>query len=283
VLTRITRIARVAASAVLACLALLPLATPSAQAATVPQTGWVRLAHLSPNTPAVDVYLYPFGNTTAQLVLKHVAYGTVSPYEPLDAGLYLVAMRAAGAGASTAPVISTNVTVAAGQAYTVAGLGPYSALTLKVLNDELGAPSGRAGIRVIEASLQAPDVTVTEGTENIATNLRFPGVTSYASVAAGSAEVRIATQTAAVTGQVTLAPGSTHTFAVLDGTGGAPKWLDLGDGAGDSSVPVGGVDTGFGGAAIPARGTVAGEAAWGALLLAGVVTALLAARRLRRG
>ena len=63
----------------LAALALLlgiPAAAASASSATS-GTGWIRLAHLSPNTPPVDVYLYSFGNSNAQIVLHHVAYGTV--------------------------------------------------------------------------------------------------------------------------------------------------------------------------------------------------------------
>jgi Domain of unknown function (DUF4397) len=51
-----------------------------------PGGGWVRLAHLSPNAPAVDVYLYSFGNPRARLVLHHVSYGAVSPYEQVPAG-----------------------------------------------------------------------------------------------------------------------------------------------------------------------------------------------------
>src|ERR1700730_10283644 len=72
----------------------LALTMPAASASA--QVGWVQLAHLSPNTPAVDVYLYSFGNSTAQIVLKHVAYGTVSPFEQIAAGDYTVAMRLAG-------------------------------------------------------------------------------------------------------------------------------------------------------------------------------------------
>ena len=68
-------------------------ATAHASSATT-DTGWIRLAHLSPNTPAVDVYLYSFGNSNAMIVLHHVAYGTVSPYESVQAGDYSVAMRA---------------------------------------------------------------------------------------------------------------------------------------------------------------------------------------------
>src|ERR1700728_4632935 len=72
----------------------------TAMASTVKtQDGWIRLAHLSPNAPAVDVYLYAIGNSKAMIVLHHVSYGTVSPYETVAAGDYTVAMRAAGAPA----------------------------------------------------------------------------------------------------------------------------------------------------------------------------------------
>ena len=42
---------------------LVSVATPATSAA--PGTGWLRLAHLSPNTPAVDVYLYSANNPRA--------------------------------------------------------------------------------------------------------------------------------------------------------------------------------------------------------------------------
>ncbi|MFY9652900.1 DUF4397 domain-containing protein, partial [Trebonia sp.] len=111
----------------MAAVALLLGITRVASASTTSSnTGYVRLAHLSPNTPAVDVYLYSFGDPSAELVLHHVTYGTVSSYQVLAAGEYTVAMRAAGAAASTKPVLSASLTVAPGGAYTVAGLGPES-------------------------------------------------------------------------------------------------------------------------------------------------------------
>src|SRR5207245_1012706 len=91
---------------------LVSVAIPATSAA--PGTGWLRLAHLSPNTPAVDVYLYSAGNAQARIVLRHVKYGTVSPYLRAHAGEYTVAMRPAGAAASSAPVLSTGVRVRAG-------------------------------------------------------------------------------------------------------------------------------------------------------------------------
>lgn len=280
-----SRIARVTASAAIASIALLPATTASAATTGAPQTGWVRLAHLSPNTPPVDVYLYPFGNPTAKIILKHVAYGTASSYEPLAPGLYLVAMRAAGAGSTTNPVISTEVTVVTGQAYTVAGLGPESALTLDVLNDELNAPAGHAGVRVIEASLLSPTVTITAGSDNIATNLRFPAVTAYQEVSPGDWTVKVATQTGSADSKIDLATDSTHTFAVLDGTSGVPRLLDLGDAAGLAVLPKGGVQTGFGGTAdqSDSNGGLETELAWGALLVLGAGGTFYAVARLRRG
>src|SRR5258708_5178345 len=82
------------------------------------------LARPPPNPPAVDVYLYSSSSPHATLVLHHGAYGTVSPYTKVAAGAYTVAMRGAGVSPSSPPVLSTTVQVAAGAAYTVAGMGP---------------------------------------------------------------------------------------------------------------------------------------------------------------
>src|SRR5262245_17465499 len=144
--------------------------------------GWVRLAHLSPNTPAVDVYLYSFGNAKAILVVHHVAYGTVSGYQRLASGEYTVAMRAAGAKASTPPVISATVNVHTGAAYTVAGLGPAKGLRLAVLPDRLSTPHGKALVRIIQASLVQHKVTIKAGSHVLVTGLPFAAVSSYRAV-----------------------------------------------------------------------------------------------------
>src|SRR6516225_1578976 len=168
----------------------IPTATAYASSATT-GAGWIRLAHLSPNTPAVDVYLYSFGNSNAMIVLHHVAYGTVSPYESVQAGDYSVAMRAAGASASSQPVLSTSVTIAAGHAYTVAGMGPESGLRLVVLHDDLTTPSGQALVRVIQASLKQQVVSVTVGSTPLASGLKFSSVTSYQTVSPGTETVTV--------------------------------------------------------------------------------------------
>jgi hypothetical protein len=253
----------------------IPAATTAFASSATTGTGWIRLAHLSPNTPAVDVYLYSFNDSKAMIVLHHVAYGTVSPYESVRAGDYSVAMRGAGASATSQPVLSTSVTIAAGHAYTVAGMGPESGLRLAVLDDDLTTPAGRALVRVIQASLKQQVVKVTLGSSVLASTLKFGNVTSYQAVSPG-------TQTVAVTGDanssVTLAAGTVHTLVVLDGANGL-EVVNLEDASGSGKPPAGGVATGFGGTAPHGPGS---PAPWLVAIGAGSLLALTGGLRLRR-
>ena len=241
-------------------------------------TGWLQLAHLSPNTPAVDVYLYSFGKAHAMIVLKHVSYGTVSPYEPVRSGEYTVAMRSAGASPRSKPVLSTSVAIAAGHAYTVAGMGPLSGLRLEVLRDRLTTPRGQALVRVIQASLQQHQVTVTAGKHVLAAKEAFAKVSSYQVVRPGMWTVRAAGASENASARIRLAAGSIHTIVILDRPGHL-SIASLEDAAGSRVVPLGGAQTGFG-------GTVARPAAspvpWLVTLAAGLILALAGASRLRR-
>jgi hypothetical protein len=227
---------------------LLGITRVASASTTSSNTGWVRLAHLSPNTPAVDVYLYSFGNPSAELVLHHVSYGTVSPYQALAAGEYTVAMRAAGAAASTKPVLSASLTVAPGAAYTVAGLGPESGLRLEVLQDQLTDPPGKAEVRFIQASLQQHEVTVTWDGKPTVTNLTFGSVSSYQAVSPATATLHAAGESESVNSTITLAAGTVHTVVILDGSK-ALVLDNLLDAAGSDGVPAGAAATGLGGTA----------------------------------
>jgi Domain of unknown function (DUF4397) len=252
------------------------LVTGTARAAT--STGWIRLAHLSPNAPAVDVYLYNFGNPNARLVLHHVSYGTVSPYEQVPTGEYTVAMRAAGAKGSAAPILSTGFAVHSGDAYTVAGMGPASGLRLQVMDDQLTAPAGHALVRVIQASLRQHVVTLSLDHRTLARNLSFASTTGYQPVTPGQ---DLAQVTGTGTGEkasanVSLPADSIQTIVVLDGSGGLR--LDaLKDAAGSQIQPSGGAQTGLGGTASrPAPSPLP----WIAAIALGVALTILAARRL---
>jgi hypothetical protein len=261
---------------------LLGVGIPAAAAAfaspATTGTGWIRLAHLSPNTPPVDVYLYAFDNSTAEIVLHHVAYGTVSAYEPVAAGDYSVAMRAAGASPTSQPVLSTSVTVAAGHAYTVAGLGPESGLRLQVLDDDLTTPPGKALVRVIQASLKQQVVNVSLGSTVLASSLKFADVSAYQAVSPGTETVTVSSGGGDASESVTLAVGTVHTLVVLDGASGL-EIDSLEDASGSGQPPVGGVETGFGGTAPHGP---ASPAPWLAVIAAGSLLALTGGLRLRR-
>ncbi|MFD0689369.1 DUF4397 domain-containing protein [Actinomadura fibrosa] len=231
-------------------LAVLP-GTPGNAA---PDDGYVRLAHLSPDTPAVDVYLYTAGKKTPRLVLRHVAYGALSPYQRLGSGSYTVAMRPADAAASTKPVLSTRVRVRGGGAYTVAGVGPYKGIRLDVLDDSAQLPAGRAGLRIIAASLKQPEIGVTASGKRLARDLRLATATPYHVVPARSTPVRVTGRAGArASTTVAMKAGSVHTVLVLDGAKGL-RLVDLRDAAQSPRTPRGGVDTGLGGlAAVPPR------------------------------
>jgi hypothetical protein len=257
---------------------LLASAAP-ASSAPLAHTGWLRLAHLSPNTPAVDVYLYSFKSSRAEIVLHHVSYGTVSPYLPTPPGTYTVAMRAAGAAPRSAPVISTAVQVKAGHAYTVAGMGPNAGLRLAVLDDRLTAPTGHSMVRIIQASMREHQVTVRTKTHLLGRDLNFASATPFLRLPRGSYTVRADGATEAASDQVALRSGTIHTIVILDGPGHL-RLVDLTDAVGAKTLPTAAPATGFGGTAAGVAGP--SLLPWAAVISAGLLLAAIGLASLRR-
>lgn len=263
------------AAATLAALATVIFAAAPARAAG---DGYVRLAHLSPDTPAVDVYLKSDSGAVKDQKFDGVAYGAMSDYLRLPTGTYSVAMRKAGAAASTPPVLTTQVTVADGAAYTVAGVGRYADLGLRVLKDDLALPkAGESKIRIIQASVRAPvlDVGGANG-KMIAGAVQFATTTDYRQVNPGKWTVRVKPTGGGQTSDLpcTLGAGNVYSLLVLDDkNGGLKPELHI-DAARQGSVPKGGVATGGGGSQprspLPMALLLAGAAA---LLTSGLLVA----------
>jgi len=223
-------------------------AASAAPAASPSQDGWVRIAHLSPKAPAMDIYLYPFGEPGQSTVLKDVSYGDVSSYMAVSPGQYSVAMRGFGAPASSPPVLVTSFTVAARTPYTVAALGPDPGLRVEVLKDQMDTPAGKALIRVVQASLKEHQVTVSYGTAVLARQLPFGSATSYVAVASGVQTVRFTAAGEHVATPVRLGADTVHTIVVLDDSAGL-RVDPLLDAAGSQIMPKGGAAAGLGGTA----------------------------------
>jgi len=263
--------------------ATLSVGTLAGTAAAAPTSsmagmGWMRCAHLSPNTAPVDIYLYSFGDPMAMSVLRHVPYGDVGMYMEMPAGEYTAAIRSAGAPDSTPPELSANLMVHAGHAYTVAAMGPAQDLQIQTLNDQLTTPDGKSLVRVIQASLQEHYVTVRAGSATLANNLAFASVTPYGTDSPGQWMLYAAGGSENWSGNVNLTAGSIHTFVVLDSPSGL-KVADLMDAAGSAMMPHGSVGTGLGGTA---PGPAPSPLPWLAGLASGLLVAAAAAIRLRR-
>ena len=263
------QVRRLAGAAAVAALVGLTLsATPASAAAG---DGYVRLAHLSPDTPAVDVYLMSDDNKVKEQTFPGVAYGAMSNYLRLPAGSYSVAMRKAGAAASTKPVLTTQVTVETGAAYTVAGVGRYADLGLRVLKDDLKLPNANESkVRVIQASVKAPvlDVSGKSGA-TIADGVAFATTTAYKQVKPGKWTVKVQPSGGGAASELpcTLGAGNVYSLLVLDDkNGGLKPELHI-DAARQGAMPEGGVATGAG-------GTQPGSNLPIALLLAGLAATL---------
>ncbi|WP_240147448.1 DUF4397 domain-containing protein [Halorussus sp. JP-T4] len=149
--------------------------------------GQVRVAHLSPDAPAVDVLV------DGDAVLEGVEFGTVSKYLQVPSGDREVTIQTAE---DDAVVFEGSVSVEAGTMYTVAAIGEVSEDTFRpaVFVDDFEKPSEEnASVRLVHASPDAPAVDVTvAGTDTVLyDNVSFANATDYVTVPAGDYELEI--------------------------------------------------------------------------------------------
>ncbi len=183
----------------------------------------LRIAHFSPDAPAIDVYFDGVKRLT------NVAYEKHSNYLELPSGKHKIEIRATGAAADVPAVVSADTDLAANGAYTLAAIGKLADITGKLYTDDTTAPpTGKVKLRVMhDAPDQAPvDVVVTNGQE-LAAKLAFPDSSPYLTVDPGKydVEVRAAGSTTPVLAStVVLQSGGVYSVAVI---GGADKGLKL--------------------------------------------------------
>lgn len=163
--------------------------------------GQVRVAHMSPNAPNVDVYVDGDG------VFEDVAFGTVSEHLTVPAGDPDVTIT--GAGDPDTEVFSGPVTIAGTRDYTIAATGelgnmanrPFEPLVLEDDNSEVAENMAR--LRVVHASPDAPAVNVTAaGGEAVLFSGVSYGQSGYAEVEANDYTVEIRGATERTDGEV---------------------------------------------------------------------------------
>lgn len=146
----------------------------------------VRVVHLSPDAPAVDVAV------NGAVAVQGASYLDATGYLPVPAGEVRITVTPAG---QTSPVvIDATVNLGADASYTVAATGFLADIQPLLMLDDR-SPSGDAKVRFVHTSPDAPAVTVavTDG-PNIFGGVAFRDVTNYAAVPGGAydLEVRVA-------------------------------------------------------------------------------------------
>ena len=262
-MTTATTLRRLLAPLIPVLLALVWASTAgagSAAAQTVPApsnpSGFVRVGHLAPDVGPVDVYLMS-ASGGPQTVLKTSPYGAFTPYQTLTPGFYTVAMRPAGAQASTEPMLSAPVTVDQGKAYTVLATGTAGALKTSVINDDLTKPPADASrVRLVQGSTAAPTLTVQAvGGPTLSRELGYGQSTGYANVPQGRWTLKVVKadgSDAMVTAPVVDLPaGSVNSLLVTNAPGGGFAITPVVDSTGidPAMAPAGGIQTGLGGTA----------------------------------
>ncbi|MFM9882609.1 MAG: DUF4397 domain-containing protein [Burkholderiales bacterium] len=180
------------------------LAVPKGASAfeVVDQRAQVRVGHFSPNTPTVDVYLRAPGAplNAGNLVAPDVVFGMSSNFQSVIAGSYRASValdtqstEAIGLDAS----LSTRQNVSVFAVGLLGGAG-NQALRLQAYADDLSPPpAGRAKLRVMHLSPDAPvvDVVVLDGAGAVTlrpvTGLAFPNATGYLDLAPGTYRVAV--------------------------------------------------------------------------------------------
>lgn len=155
-----------------------------------PSKAEVRVAHLSPDAPNVDVWV------DGAVALSDVPYQAISSYLALDAGTYNV--QVTPAGATTPVVIDADLTLAGGTSYTVAATGLLGASDLQplVLIDDRDSDPSMGEVRFAHTSPDAPavDVALANGGAVLFGDRSFRESSAYLGIAPGlyDLEVRLA-------------------------------------------------------------------------------------------
>ena len=196
---------------------LLPPAAP--MEATETTFGYLRVAHFSPDTPAVEVYVN--GELSG---IQALNFGDVSGWVELPAGQYELAVAPADTSYADAAIGPLAYDLQAGTWNTIAAVGSLDAgtLTVQVVQEDYSAiAEGNARVTILHAIEDAPAVDVLAGGEPVVTALAFGDDAATLDVPAGTYNLQVVPSGA--TEPVVLDLSGTelmpHTFYFVAATG----------------------------------------------------------------
>ncbi len=155
-------------------LCLLPVSTAFAQS-----NAYVRVIHASPFVGTADVFV------DGQKLLSSFQFAAVTDYVAVPAGVHKVQIALVGKGIN-ASVITQDLTVQPGNAYTVAALGSKpNALSLQAFVDNNLVVPNRAKVRIYHLAPDGGNVNVSVGEESKLNGMSYPDASEYLNQDAG--------------------------------------------------------------------------------------------------
>lgn len=146
----------------------------------------VRVSHLAPLAPQIDVYL------NGQLKFKNVPFRGVTDYLDIPEGRY--DLEAFPAGQTQNPVLVAEAVTFGGGNYTItaAGRGDTKSYFPVVFSDEVAYSASQAEVRVINASpdLLSIDLAL-RGSVEVVRNIGFKNASSYLRFGAGTYNLEV--------------------------------------------------------------------------------------------
>ena len=138
------------------------------------ETANIRVAHLSPDAPPVDVYVN--GELSG---IPTLAFGSISGWVEVPVGTYDIAVTPQDEGLDSAVIGPVSLSFAADSWTTIAAVGLFEAgnLTAQLVFEDFNTPlaEDQARVTLFHAIPGAPAVDVTAGDLTLVENLTFPG------------------------------------------------------------------------------------------------------------
>ena len=171
----------------------------------------VRVIHLSPNAPAVDI-----GIAGQPPMINGLSFPNASSYVLVDAGTYDLEVRLAGTPILVS--VTPDVPLAAGAVYTAYAVG--LAAGSPPLETVISVDSGLTTLRVVHASPDAPPVDIWVAGIPALVGLNFGDISRYVTLPAGAYPVQAVasgtTGPAVISTTLTLDPLFDYTVAATD-------------------------------------------------------------------
>ncbi len=199
--------------------ALLALFMPSLPSAKAASPAYIRVIHASPDIGTVDVFVD--GNK----LLSSFQFGSVTGYVPVPEGSHMVQIALIGKGVNAA-VITQTVSITAGNAYTVAGLGTNAlGFSLDVFNDNNVVSGSDAKLRVYHLSPGTGSVNVSDSSNTVVQGLAYPQASNYVNVPAGAYTFNVdaASSNVSLPVSATLKPWTVTSVFAVGLLNGSPK------------------------------------------------------------